>query len=223
MGAMESVAPIHRVKVWDLPTRLFHWALVVLVAFNAATGLTGGLWQMDWHMRAGECVLALVLFRVLWGFSGGTQARFASFVKGPAGILAYLKGRATPLGHNPLGALSVLAMLGVLLVLAGSGLFADDDIFTKGPLAGKVAKSTRNLLTWVHKGAGWTLFGLIGLHLSAIGFYRLKGENLVRPMITGFKEVPAAIAPDPGAEGRAWLALVLLALAGGGVAVLVSW
>lgn len=214
--------PPHRVKVWDLPTRLFHWALVVLVAFNAATGLTGGLWQMEWHIRAGEAVLALVLFRLLWGFVGGTHARFASFVKGPRGILAYLRGETAPLGHNPLGALSVLAMLAVLLVLAGSGLFADDDIFTKGPLADKVAKSTRNLLTWVHKGAGWTLSGLIGLHLGAIAFYRLKGENLVKPMITGFKVATTATAPDTGAEGRGWLALALLALAGVVVVFIVS-
>lgn len=204
---------IVRVPVWDLPIRLFHWTVVGLVAFNVYTGLTGGLWQMDWHMRSGQAVLALVLFRIGWGFAGGHHARFANFVPGPRAVMAYIRGEWAGLGHNPLGALSVLAMLAAMLVLAASGLCANDDIFTEGPLAAEVGKAWSNRLTVVHHWAGNILFGLIGLHLAAVVFYRIKGNDLIQPMVTGVKDVPAGEAPGERAAPPWWRAPLVLAAA----------
>jgi cytochrome b len=197
------------VPVWDLPTRLFHWLLVALVAVNFYTGLTGGLAEMRLHMKTGYAILALVLFRLAWGVIGSHHSRFVHFVRGPQAALAYARelfggARLPVLGHNPLGAWSVLAMLASLLVQAATGLFANDDIFTEGPLADTVSKATSDLLSLVHSANSKLLMLLIALHLSAILFYLLaKGENLVRPMVTGrtgttsdkAAEVPAFVNP----------------------------
>jgi len=195
------------VLVWDLPTRLFHWLLVLAVAGAVISGMLGGL-AMIWHARAGIVVLALVVFRLAWGFAGNRQARFADFVAGPAAVIDYAKtllsGKARPwLGHNPMGGWSILAMLAALLVQAGTGLFANDDIFLQGPLADRVGQAASTLLTRVHLLNRWVLVSLICLHLTAVAFYFIiKKENLIAPMLTGFKRWPEPV-PEAGHPWRA--------------------
>ncbi|MGB3427775.1 MAG: cytochrome b/b6 domain-containing protein, partial [Burkholderiaceae bacterium] len=134
-------------RIWDLPTRLFHWTLVVLIAFSVVTVKLGGLW-MDWHMRSGYAILTLVLFRILWGFAGSHYARFSTFVHRPATILDYLRGSLSHgAGHNPLGGLSVLAILAMLLLQASTGLFSNDGNFTEGPLARLVSSAAGERLS----------------------------------------------------------------------------
>lgn len=195
------------VMVWDLPTRLFHWLLVLAVAGAVVSAMLGGL-AMIWHARAGFAVLALVVFRLAWGFAGNRQARFSDFVAGPGAVLAYAKamvnGKALAwLGHNPMGGWSILAMLAALLVQAGTGLFANDDIFIQGPLADRVSDATGILLSRIHLINRWILVSLIGLHLAAVAFYlTIKGENLITPMLTGCKRWHEAV-PDAGHPWRA--------------------
>src|ERR1035437_10986618 len=120
----------HRIRGWDLPPRLFHWALVLCFAASIVTGTIGGS-AMAWHFRSGCLVLSLLLFRLVWGFIGGRWSRFASFVHRPATVLAYIRGQGLPdhsVGHNPLGAGSVLALLSFLLLQVASGSFSDDEI-----------------------------------------------------------------------------------------------
>jgi cytochrome b len=215
---MDQVPPDRR-QVWDLPLRLFHWALVVLVAFQAYTGLWGGPSAMVWHGRAGMAILALALFRIVWGFVGGRHARFADFVRGPAAIVKYLQGgSADHAGHNPLSALSVIALLAVLLTQAGTGLFAHDDILFEGPLFNHVGKETSDALTGYHYLSSRALLVLVVLHLGAIAIYRLKGNDLIRPMVTGWRKGGQAAGGAVPEEttvpvvGSAVKALVVLAL-----------
>ena len=220
--ATSSARAARSVRVWDLPTRLFHWLLVVLVVVSVYTGNVGGLREMDVHMLSGYAILALLLFRLVWGFIGAGESRFLSFVRGPRAVLAYARDlltgrhRAT-LGHNPLGGWSVMAMLASLLVQAVTGLFSNDDILTKGPLARTVSKATSDRLTAIHDLNATVLYVLIGVHLLAILFYLLvQKENLVRPMLTGRKSVagsPSVADPRAGA-GPTVAALVLAAAAG---------
>ena len=211
------------VRVWDLPTRLFHWALLTAVPGAVVSAKSG---QMDWHPRFGHAVFALLAFRLLRGVVGGRWSRFASFFPTPARLGRYLRGQARPedhAGHNPLGAFSVLAMLLVLAAQVGTGLFSDDDIAFAGPLTGLVAGSTVRAASSYHKDVGQLLvIGLVALHLLAIAFYFFaKRKNLVRPMVTGNKtraEVGGVTAATDGFRRRA-LALVLIALAAG----VVTW
>lgn len=208
-----------RLLVWDLPLRLFHWLLATLVTAALVTATMGGN-ALEWHMRAGYGILALLIFRVLWGIWGGHHARFASFVRGPATVLAYLGGEITAgVGHNPLGALSVLAMLTVLFAQAVMGLFANDDIFTEGPLYKLVSKDTSDWLTGLHKQNLYLIAALIALHLSAVLYYLLaKRDNRIRPMITGYMEPPANFAtelPNAPAQGTPTRAAVLFAASAG--------
>jgi cytochrome b len=225
-GAAGKAAPLRpRVRVWDLPTRLFHWTLALLVAASFVTAEIGGN-AMLWHMRVGYAILALVLFRVLWGLAGDRYALFSSFVRGPRRVQAYLgetlRGLAPrTAGHNPLGAVSVLALLAALAVQAITGLFANDDIATEGPLAKLVSGGASTWLTRLHKWNETLIVVLVGLHLAAIVFYALgKRENLVWPMIIGDKLDLAAwpAADDLKIRIRA---AVLLALAAGLVTYLV--
>jgi cytochrome b len=183
-----------KVKVWDLPLRLFHWALVLAISGAVVTGEIGGSWA-DWHGRTGLLVLGLLVFRVIWGFVGSTHARFASFFPTPSRLIAYLKGVWQGPGHNPLGALSVLALLAVLAAQVATGLFANDDIAFEGPLFHLVDKSLSDELTGWHARIFWGLVSLIGLHVASIAFYaRVKKQNLVLPMFTGYKRLPKAVA-----------------------------
>lgn len=200
-----------KVKVWDLPLRLFHWALVLAIGGAVVTGEIGGSWA-DWHGRAGLLVLGLLVFRVIWGFVGSTHARFASFFPTPSRLIAYLKGVWQGPGHNPLGALSVLALLAVLAAQVATGLFANDDIAFEGPLFHLVDKPLSDELTGWHARIFWGLVSLIGLHVASIAFYaRVKKQNLMLPMVTGYKRLPKAVAaPIKGpALGRFVTAAVL--------------
>lgn len=177
-----------RIRVWDFPTRLFHWSLAACVAVAFVTGFTGAD-AMNLHGKAGIVIVGLVAFRLVWGFAGSTYARFASFVRGPAAIRAYLRGEWQGLGHNPLGALSVLGLLGLAAFQVATGLFGNDDIAYNGPLYVLVRKETSDLLTGLHHRSAWLLLALVALHLAAIAYYvRVKKDNLVLPMLTGWKE-----------------------------------
>ncbi|MBK1642281.1 cytochrome B [Chromatium okenii] len=205
------------IYVWDLPTRVSHWLLVVLVSAAVFTGLSGGNW-MFWHGRLGVAILGLLTFRLLWGVLGSTYARFRQFVPTLTTLRAYLRGNWHGVGHNPLGALSVLALLTVLLCQAVTGLFADDDIAFQGALAAVVSGEMSQWFTGLHRQWFWLVVGVVALHLSAVLFYSLiRGETLIRAMLTGNKTVtdPTATA----ASGGGWLALVV-ALAG---AAMVMW
>ena len=190
---------MQKIKLWDAPVRLFHWSLVGCFAWLWYSGETGT--ALDWHMRIGEFVLALVLFRIVWGFVGSSNARFTDFVR-PSGILAYLKSlpsrkAAAHAGHNPLGGIVVLAMLLLLLVQSVTGLFATDEIFTEGPLYSSVSSDTAEMLTGLHHQTFEILILVAVLHVAAIAFYLIyKRTNLVRPMVTGQKAWPEASSPQ---------------------------
>ena len=190
---MTPTEPTVPVRVWDLPTRLFHWLLVLAVVGLVITGNLGGNW-MTWHQRLGYAVLALLIFRVFWGLVGGRWSRFAAFLYSPGSLWAYLRGRGDPLwsvGHSPLGALSVFALLAALAVQVGTGLISDDEIAFVGPLARFVASDTAYAATAYHKNVGKLLvLGLVALHVAAIVVYRLRGQSLVPPMIHGDKPLP---------------------------------
>jgi cytochrome b len=209
------------VRVWDLPTRLFHWVLALAVVALVVTAKIGGA-AMVWHFRLGYLVLALVVFRILWGLVGGRWSRFASFVRGPGTVLRYLRGDSRAdehldVGHNPLGSLSVLALLFFLALQVGTGLVADDEIANVGPLNRFVSSAAASQATHWHKDYGqWILLALVALHVLAILFYLFgKGKNLVRPMISGDKPLPPGTPPAADGAAPRLLALVLAAGSGG--------
>ena len=214
-----------RVLVWDLPTRLFHWSIVILVVICVVTGKLGLDW-LEVHMISGYGVLSLVLFRLVWGFVGGRHARFASFVRGPAVVgrhIADLLKKDAPrhLGHNPLGGWSVMAMLGALLLQASTGLFATDDIFTEGPLYPLATKAASDLLTRIHRWNADAIIVLVAIHVLAIGFYLVvKHENLIKPMINGRK---IWRDPAPPADGNLRAAAVIAGLCAGVVILIVRY
>jgi cytochrome b len=211
------------VRVWDLPTRVFHWALVACIVGSVVSGYVGGAW-MVWHARIGYAVLTLLLFRLVWGFVGGYWSRFAAFLYSPRSVLAYLRGQAHPdhlVGHNPLGAGSVLAMLIVLLAQVGTGLVGDDEISFTGPLNRFVETGKGLAATWYHKQVGqWLVIGLVALHVGAVLYYLLrKKDNLIGPMLAGDKQVSHVTRSSrDDAASRGAALVVLLACAG-----LVAW
>ena len=204
--------------VWDIPVRLFHWTLVLLIGFS---WLSGEMEWMDWHMYSGYAVLALVLFRVLWGFVGSTHARFSDFLYGPGAVIAYIRTlpsrtAAKFAGHNPLGGISVVLILLCVLVQTGTGLFSNDDILYEGPLYKHVTKELSDWLTTIHKYNFNALLGLIAVHVSAVLYYLLyKKENLIRSMFSGRKHLSAGARPP--VMRSAWLALLLFAACVAGV------
>jgi cytochrome b len=213
------------VRVWDLPTRIFHWTLATCVIASIISAQIGGN-AMAWHFRLGYVVFTLLAFRILWGVVGGHWSRFVNFVYAPSAVLRYLRGASRhdehhEVGHNPLGAFSVFALLGLLALQVGTGLFADDEISNTGPLIKFVSGASSLAMTKWHKSFGqWLIIALVLLHVAAIVFYLVrKKRNLVRAMIGGDKalvgEVPAAI---DNARSRT-LALALVAVCG----VLVWW
>ncbi|OUD12215.1 cytochrome b/b6 domain-containing protein [Thioflexithrix psekupsensis] len=217
------------VKVWDLPTRLFHWSLVLLIIFQWATASESVYYNMTWHSYGGYAILCLLAFRLLWGFFGNQYARFWQFTYSPITSLHYLLGlfkseQKVYLGHNPLGAYSVFALLLLILIQAVTGLFADDDIFTTGPFAHWVSGDTRQGMTSIHYWNFNVLLAFIALHLSAILFYLLvKRDNLVRPMITGKKWVTPETTPHSVSQTPLWLALLLFGIATGLVLFIVLY
>ncbi len=216
---------MHTIRIWDLPTRLFHWMLAACVIGLVITGSVGGNW-MNWHLRLGYAVLTLLLFRLVWGFAGGRWSRFGSFLYSPASLVAYLRGRSRPeqdAGHTPLGALSVLALLAILAAQVGTGLMSDDEISVSGPLTRFVSGDTVSLATGYHTEIGkFIVIALVVLHLLAILFYKLvKKQSLVRPMVVGDKQLPTPVAESRDSAGTRLLALVVLLLCGAAVAWLV--
>jgi cytochrome b len=178
---------MQRFRLWDLPTRIFHWALVLCVIASFITVNLGGN-AMVWHGRIGVAVVGLLVFRLVWGFAGSTYARFSQFVRGPGAIKDYLQGRWRGEGHNPLGALSVLALLATLILLVATGLFANDDIAFEGPLYALVGKELSDRVVGIHRLIEPLIMLLVIAHLAAIVFYtRVKKHDLVKPMITGWK------------------------------------
>jgi cytochrome b len=177
-----------KIRIWDLPLRLFHWLLVMAVMGSFVSVKLGGN-AMIWHGRFGYLVLALIIFRLIWGFVGTHHARFAQFIKSPKVILAYLKNPTETPGHSPLGAISVMVLIGFFLVQALAGLFASDDIAFDGPLAKFVASAWVELLTSFHRLNEWVLLALVAVHIGAILYYKYaKRINLISAMITGDKE-----------------------------------
>lgn len=209
-----------RVRVWDLPTRLFHWLLALAVAAAVVTGQIGGN-LMAWHGRCGIFVVGLLGFRVVWGLAGSTYARFARFAPTPARLRAYLAGRWHGLGHNPLGALSLFAMLAVLAIQATTGLFAADDIAFNGPLRTLVSDRTSDRLGGIHELLANLVYLLVALHVSAIVFYaRVRKINLVMPMLTGWHDTEDAQAQP--ARGGGFIALIAALSIGAGAAYAAS-
>ncbi len=214
----------HTIRVWDLPTRLFHWALAAAVVGLVVTGRTGGN-AMVWHFRFGYAVLALLLFRLVWGFVGGRWSRFASFVPSPTAVGRYLRGRGGDgAGHSPLGALSVVAMLAVLVVQVGTGLVSDDEIAFAGPLSRYVSGSIVGQATGYHKNWGqWLVIGLVALHVAAIVFYVLvRRHTLVRPMLHGDRTLPAALPASRDDLRSRLAALAVMVACGAAVAWMVQ-
>jgi cytochrome b len=198
--------------VWDLPLRLFHWLLVLLVASQIVTAFIGGN-AMQFHALGGYAILTLILFRILWGLVGGTHARFGDFVRGPRTVIAYARssGSGTHVahrGHNPLGGWSVVAMLSSLLLQASTGLFANDDVMLEGPLVKHVSGTVSGIATGVHEVNAFVLLTLISIHIATVLFYLFgKNENLIVPMITGRKPDAGAM---PAGYGSPTLAAILI-------------
>ena len=192
-------SPTQGGAAWDLPVRAFHWALAALVVFSYATAKAGGPW-LDWHMKSGYTILALLLFRVAWGFVGTHTARFSAFVRGPRAALAYaraLRSGAAPAtsSHNPLGGWMVLAMILVLLVQAATGLFTNDESSREGPLAAMVSNAAVDRLSAIHGWNEWLIVGVVVLHVLAIAFYQWGlGRNLTRAMVFGPMRFPVSAA-----------------------------
>ena len=202
---------MQRFRVWDLPTRIFHWTLAFCVVGSFVTAKIGGN-AMVWHGRIGVTVVGLLVFRLVWGFSGSTYARFSQFVRGPSAIRAYLRGQCQGAGHNPLGALSVLAMLATLMLLVATGLFANDDIAFEGPLYALVGKEFSDRLVGLHRLIEPAIILLVLAHLAAIAFYvRIRKETLIMPMITGEKVGAGETAKGGG--GVAFCVALAIALA----------
>jgi cytochrome b len=190
-----------KVRIWDAPTRLFHWSLVLLVCFS---WLTVQLFWMQLHYLSGEAILTLLLFRIVWGFVGSDTARFGQFLKSPFAAIAHLRHIRrrepdTELGHNAAGGWMVLGLLGLLLLQVGTGLFSsDDDAAVEGPLRHLVSANTSTLLTDLHGFVFTAIQIAVALHvLALLLYYVFKGQNLVRPMITGAKSIE-----NPSVEPR---------------------
>ena len=212
-----------KIRVWDLPTRIFHWALVLCVIGSVTTAQIGG-GAMTWHFRCGYAILSLLLFRLVWGVIGGQWSRFNAFIYTPKVTWAFVRGQTKAehsIGHSPTGALSVLALLAVLFAQVFSGLTSDDEITSAGPLVSFVSGTWVSNATWYHANVGkLILLGLIALHVAAILFYQVaKRQNLVRPMLDGDKDVavPAPASKDTFTT-RAMALAILMACS-----LLVAW
>jgi cytochrome b len=208
--------PLTEVAVWDAAVRVVHWLMVLLLVALLATGLAGNEW-LAWHMRAGYAMLTLVLFRVAWGFCGSHNARFGAFVRGPRAAGRYARSLARRAHewhatHNPLGAWMVVALLAALLVQCTLGLFTNDDVMYEGPLAKLVSKDLSDAISSVHRHGWWVIAALALVHIGAVSaYYALRRDNLVRPMFTGRKRLPAGASDPSAASASMALALGILA------------
>ena len=208
--------------VWDLPVRITHWLLVACVAGCWATHYAGVEW-FHWHRRLGYAVLVLVAFRFVWGFAGTRHARFANFLRGPRAIVEYLRSGRETTGHNPLGALGVVAMLGLLGSQAATGLFANDEIMNAGPFYGWISPAMSNRLTSLHRANSDWLLALIALHVLAVGWYVfVRCRALLRAMITGCRDERVVPVAEAISGSRLPLALLIVALLAGALALVVN-
>jgi cytochrome b len=225
MQAPEDVMAVSKIRVWDLPTRVFHWALVCLVSASILTIKLGGNW-VEWHFRCGYAILALLLFRITWGFVGPRYARFAQFVVGPRRVFQDIRTffsaiRSDAPGHHPLGGVAVVILLADLLFQAVSGLFSNDDVASEGPFAVFLSKNTSDEVSGLHSANATFIYILIGLHIGAIGLISWrKGRDLISPMLSG--SVPAPVSASPGTEdsvgiGEGWKTWI------GALMILAAW
>jgi cytochrome b len=216
--------------VWDGFVRVFHWSLVLLFAISVASGKVGGEWIV-WHMRSGYAILALVTFRLIWGFVGGEYARYMSFLTGPVRAMKFAKGllgksHEHVIGHNPVGGWMVVLLLLLLATQGVLGLFSNDEIATTGPLARYVSEATSITLMGRHRLIGDALLVLVGIHIAAVLFHLfVKKENLVRAMFSGNKDLPPHLASEARAAHKASLPLgfVVLSVAIAAVVIAVNW
>ena len=204
-GSAKPRVPNLLMRVWDAPTRLFHWLITLLVIFSYVSI------KQDWvqlHFLSGYTILTLLLFRIVWGFVGSQTARFSQFLRSPVEGLRYLahftrREPDTEIGHNAAGGWMVLILLAALAAQVGTGLFSNDD-FNQGPLANLVSKGTSEQLSSLHGTLFWVLLGLIALHVAVVILYAIvKRHDLVRPMVTGRKRLPATMT-QPRFAARPW-------------------
>ena len=211
--------PLHKTRVWDLPTRLFHWVLVACVTGSTVSGLVGGS-SLVWHFRFGYGVIALLAFRLIWGLVGGRWSRFGAFIYTPRSILHYIRGHGKPehsVGHSPLGALSVFALLGFLAAQVSTGLLSDDEVAYSGPLTHLVSNATVELATFYHAAVGkWVLLGLVLLHIGAVVFYQRRQHQLINAMMHGDKTLALAVPSSRDDLVSRTTALVIFTLCGAG-------
>jgi cytochrome b len=214
---MQDTSDQQSVRVWDLPTRAFHWLLAASVIGAVITAKIGGD-ALVWHMRLGLLALALLVFRIVWGVVGGHWSRFGAFLYGPSSVLAYLRGDTGPngrydIGHSPLGALSVFALLAILVLQVTTGLVADDEIATVGPLNRFVETALGLRATSWHKNLGqYLIIALVVLHVATVLFYLLKkGRNLIGPMWHGDKSA-LPVGTPASADGTTQRALALVVM-----------
>ena len=206
----------HTIRVWDLPTRLFHWTLVATTVALVVTAKVGGN-AMQLHLNLGYFMLALLAFRLVWGLVGGHWSRFGSFFYTPGQIVRYLKEKPESVGHSPSGALAVFALLTILLLQVTSGLMTDDEIAFSGSLTRVVSGDWIGLASWYHSDVGqYLLMGIVALHVSAIVFFvAVRKRSLVRPMVLGDKQMPQAAVSSKDSAGTRILALLVLLAVGG--------
>lgn len=176
-----------KIKVWDFPTRFFHWSLFMLLIL---LWLSAENAEMQWHQVFSYLLMVLLIFRLLWGFIGSETSKFKAFLVGPTKVIKYLKSTPKPvsLGHNPIGGYMVMALLAILSLQLATGLFATDEVFTEGPLYSVVDEDLALWLTWVHKVNFNLLLAFVSVHILAVLGYWLKGDNLIKPMLTGYKK-----------------------------------
>ncbi|MGC3981933.1 MAG: cytochrome b/b6 domain-containing protein [Steroidobacteraceae bacterium] len=204
-------------KVWDLPVRIFHW-LLVLAIIGAYVSYQAGIAYFKYHLWCGYTVVVLVSFRILWGLVGTYHARFWNFIRGPIHTLRYalatLRGKeAHYAGHNPLGAIMVIVLLGALLVQGITGLFGNDEILNFGPLYGYITNELSLQLTSLHRQLFYWIMGAVALHIIAVIAHRIfKGENLVQAMFTGRKPADSVKPEEEIRSSRLWLAIAVLAI-----------
>jgi len=214
---IQAATPTAETRVWDLFVRVFHWALVLAVALAAASGFLLESRILLLHISAGLAAAALVAARVVWGFTGTSYARFAEFVPGPAAIAAHLKGGPRHLGHNPLGALMVLALIALVLALALSGLTMLGGIDKAGPLAPLVSFAQGEAVSELHEAMAFGVLALVGLHLAGVAFESLRSrENLARAMLTGRKASRPGDHVGRPRQAQPMLAAALIAALGAG-------
>ena len=189
-----------QIVVWDLPLRLFHWLLALCVTGALVTVSLGGNW-MVWHERFGLSVLGLLTFRLVWGLVGGTYARFSNFFPTPSRVSQYLRGQWQELGHNPLGAFSVFAMLGLFAFQALTGLFSSDDVAFYGPLTRLVDSDVISLLSGWHRSTEELIYVVV---------YRLRGKKLVGAMLHGRKTLTQQPQTEVESGGGLALSIALI-------------